>query len=99
MARQRFNVRIGFIAALASNVSRVTDEKSANDGRRQRGGMASHVDPLFLGPSAGALTALQVRDSKRLAGIKNSFVRSPFSEKSPSLEKLVGATATTFSLA
>lgn len=54
VAWQRFNVRIGFISVLASNVSRVTVKKSADDGRRQRGGMASHLDPLFLGPSAGA---------------------------------------------
>lgn len=98
-AWRRFNVRIGLISVLASNVSRVTVETGAYDGRRQRGGAASHPDPLFLGPSAGALTALQVRGSKRLAGIKNSFVRSPSSEKAPSLGKLVGATAASISLA
>lgn len=71
VAWQRFNVRTGFISILASNASRVTVEKSAEDGRRQSGGMASHLDPLFLGPSAGALTTLQVRDSRRPAGINS----------------------------
>lgn len=88
VAWQRFNVRVGLICVLASNVSGVTVETSADDGRRQRGGMASHLDPPFPGPSAGALTAPQVGDPKRLAGIKNSVVRSPFGEKSPSIEKL-----------